>query len=63
MLLSLIKAKNFWREIETPPDWSPPTEAYINELILKKIGKFYSEHSDAEYHLSVFFKILYQYQD
>ncbi|MBD2481769.1 hypothetical protein [Planktothrix sp. FACHB-1365] len=62
VLLTLIKAKNFWREIEPPPNWSGSADNYKEQLLLK-IGKFYSEHSDAEYHLSVFFKILYQYQD
>jgi hypothetical protein len=59
-LLTLIKAKNFWRKIEPPPDWSRSPEVYRDQLLLE-IGKFYSEHSDAEYHLSVFFKILYQF--
>lgn len=60
VLLSLIKAKNFWREIEPPHDWSGSADNYKDQLLLE-IGKFYSEQSDAEYHLSVFFKILYQF--
>ncbi|WP_231506085.1 hypothetical protein [Planktothrix serta] len=60
VLLTLIKAKNFWREIEPPPNWSGSADNYKEQLLLK-IGKFYSEQSDAEYHLSVFFKILYQF--
>lgn len=59
-LLTLIKAKNFWHKIQPPPDWSRSPEVYRDQLLLE-IGKFYSEHSEAEYHLSVFFKRLKQF--
>ncbi|MEL0591906.1 MAG: hypothetical protein U1V55_18075 [Planktothrix rubescens PR222] len=61
-LLTLIKAKNFWHKIQPPDDWSSSTEVYRDQLLLQIGREFYSEHGDAEYHLSVFFKILYHIQ-
>lgn len=62
-LLTIRKAKEYWRSKITPGhEWTRSGSDYRDQLLLK-IAKFYSEQGDnpnPKYHLSVFFKILYQ---
>ncbi len=57
-LLTLRKAKDYWNQIQPPPDWNSSVEAFKDQLLLE-IGKFYSEHSsNPKYHISFFLETL-----
>ena len=58
-LLMVRKAKEYWLKI-TYPEWSSSEENY-KDHIMTSIADFYSARDDnPKYHLSVFFKVLYQ---
>jgi hypothetical protein len=47
ILLTLRKAKDYWRDAIVPPsDWPPEAEATYKNGLKLAIGRFYSEHSD-----------------
>lgn len=59
-LLTLKKAKNYWKQIQAPADWSSTPEAFKDQLLLG-IAKFYAENSNnPKYHISFFLEILSQ---
>ncbi|MEO1377662.1 MAG: hypothetical protein AAFW70_25960, partial [Cyanobacteria bacterium J06635_10] len=56
----LKKAKNYWKQIQAPADWSSTPEAFKDQLLLE-IAKFYAENSNnPKYHISFFLEILSQ---
>lgn len=57
-LLTIIKAKKYWRKIQPPSDWNRPEQIFRDMLSLQ-IGKFYSEQEcNTENHILFFFNIL-----
>ncbi|MEO1428664.1 MAG: hypothetical protein AAFV71_06260 [Cyanobacteria bacterium J06633_8] len=57
-LLTLKKAKYYWKQIHPPLNWSSSPENFREQLSLK-IGKFYSENStNPRYHISFLLDIL-----
>lgn len=60
-LLTVRKAKPYWKQIEPSEDWTPSHHKIFRDEICLKIGDFYSRQDrDAKYHLSVFFKTLFK---
>ena len=62
ILLTLIKAKKYWQQIDPPPYWTGETFMFKEQLSLK-IGKYYSQldwHNPA-HHLPYFFHTLYKF--
>ncbi|MBD2297850.1 hypothetical protein [Nostoc sp. FACHB-190] len=58
-LLTIAKAKKYWKQIQPPQGWTSSERAFRDGLTLE-IGKFYSEQEcDAKNHIPFFFKILY----
>lgn len=59
-LLTLKKAKDYWKQIHPPPDLSIPPENFREQLSLE-IAKFYSENSsNPKYHISFFLETLFK---
>lgn len=57
-LLTLKKAKDYWKQIQPPNDWISSPEVFRDQLLLE-IGRFYSENSnDPRYHISFFLETL-----
>jgi hypothetical protein len=63
ILLTLRKAKEYWRDAIVPPsDWPPEAEATYKDELKFAIGQFYSEHSnDPRFHISFLLSHLQQY--
>ncbi|MEG4202400.1 hypothetical protein QUA20_00470 [Microcoleus sp. Pol7_A1] len=60
-LLTIKKAKEYWRQIKPPADWSGNEKNFREQLSLE-IGRFYSEQSsDVKSHIPFFFKTLYEF--
>ena len=60
-LLSVRKAKPYWKKIKLSGDSNPSHHKVFRDEISLKIGDFYSRQKrDAKYHLSVFFKTLFK---
>jgi hypothetical protein len=58
-LLTIKKAKEYWKQIIPPADWSGNEENF-REQLASEIGKFYSKQSsDVKSHIPFFFKTLY----
>ena len=61
VLLTIKKAKDYWREIKPSGDFSREDWVFREQLSLE-IGRFYSEQSsDVKSHIPVFFKTLYKF--
>ena len=59
-LLTIKKAKNYWKQIKPPGDWSGD-EKNFREQLLSEIGRFYSQQgSDVKCHIPFFFKVLHE---
>jgi len=59
-LLTIKKAKDYWKQIMPPPDWSGNEKNFREQLSLK-IGEFYSQqNSDVKCHIPFFIKTLYE---
>ena len=60
-LLTVRKAKDYWNQIQPSSEWTRPISVFKEQLILQ-IARFYAEQNDTEkYHISSFFKNLYQF--
>jgi len=60
-LLTIKKAKEYWKQIMPPPDWSGNEKNFREQLSLQ-IGRFYSQQSsDVKSHIPFFFKTLYEF--
>ena len=60
-LLTIKKAKDYWKQIMPPPDWSGNEKNFREQLSLK-IGEFYSQqNSDVKCHIPFFIKTLYEF--
>lgn len=60
-LLTIKKAKEYWKQIMPPADWSGNEKVFRDQLSLE-IGRFYSEQSsDVKSHIPFFFKTLYEF--
>jgi hypothetical protein len=60
-LLTIKKAKEYWKQIKPPADWSGNDKNFREQLSLE-IGRFYSEQSsDVKSHIPFFFKTLYEF--
>ncbi|HEY9706721.1 MAG TPA: hypothetical protein V6D48_00805, partial [Oculatellaceae cyanobacterium] len=60
-LLTIKKAKNYWKQVHPSSDWPSSPERFREQLLLE-IGRFYSEHSnDPKYHIPFFLKTLYKF--
>lgn len=62
-LLTIKKAKGYWKQIMPPADWSGNEKVFREQLSLE-IGRFYSEQSsDVKSHIPFpfFFKTLYEF--
>ncbi len=61
-LLTIRKAKDYWKQIQPPTYWTGTVQAFRDQLLLQ-IAKFYSEESNyAKYHIPYFMQILHQYK-
>ena len=59
-LLTIKKAKEYWKEIKPPADWSGNEKEFREQLSLK-IAEFYSQqNSDVKCHIPFFIKTLYE---
>jgi hypothetical protein len=59
-LLTIKKAKDYWKSIHPSSQWTRSAEVFREQLLLA-IGRFYSERShNAKYHIPFFLKTLYQ---
>lgn len=59
-LLTIKKAKDYWKSIHPSSQWTRSAEVYREQLLLA-IGRFYSEQShNAKYHIPFFLKTIYQ---
>jgi len=59
-LLTIKKAKEYWKQIKPPADWSG-NEKEFREQLSSEIGRFYSEQSsDVKSHIPFFFKTLHK---
>lgn len=59
-LLTVIKAKAYWQQIEPSGDWNFSDRLFREQLYLK-IAEFYSrQERDSKYHLPVLFKTLFK---
>ena len=59
-LLTIKKAKNYWKQIKPPGDWSGD-EKNFREQLLSEICGFYSrQSSDVNCHIPFFFKVLHE---
>ena len=59
-LLTIKKAKDYWKQIKPPGDWSGDERVFREQLSLE-IGRFYShQSSDAKSHIPFFFKALHE---
>ncbi|MEG4507088.1 hypothetical protein QUA81_27370 [Microcoleus sp. F6_B4] len=60
-LLTIKKAKEYWKQIMPPADWSGNEKVFREQLSLE-IGTFYSQQSsDVKSHIPFFFKTLYEF--
>ncbi|MFM9265421.1 hypothetical protein [Tychonema sp. BBK16] len=60
-LLTIKKAKNYWKQIKPPGDWSGDEKNFREQLLLE-IGRFYSQQSsDVNCHIPFFFKELHEF--
>ena len=60
-LLTIKKAKEYWKQIKPPADWSGNEKEFREQLSLK-IGEFYSQqNSDVKCHIPFFIKTLYEF--
>ncbi len=60
-LLTIKKAKNYWKQIKPPGDWSGD-EKNFREQLLSEICGFYSrQSSDVKCHIPFFFKALHEF--
>ncbi|MEG3841943.1 hypothetical protein [Microcoleus sp. herbarium14] len=60
-LLTIKKAKNYWKHIKPPGDWSGD-EQNFREQLLSEIGRFYAQQSsDVKCHIPFFFKTLHEF--
>jgi len=60
-LLTIRKAKEYWKQIEPNNDWTRSPKIFREQLSLK-IGRFYAEQEcDCKNHIPYFFKTLYQF--
>jgi hypothetical protein len=61
VLLTVTKAKDYWKQIHPPADWSRGDRLFREQLSLE-IGRFYSEQSShVKCHIPFFFKILHEF--
>jgi hypothetical protein len=61
VLLTITKAKDYWKKIQPPVDWSRGDRVFREQLSLE-IGRFYSEqNSDLKCHIPFFFKTLHEF--
>ena len=60
-LLTIKKAKEYWKEIKPPADWSGNEKEFRDQLS-SEIGRFYSKQSsDVKSHIPFFIKTLYEF--
>lgn len=60
-LLTIRKAKNYWRKIEPSGNWTSSHKLFREQLSLE-IGRFYAEQDcNCKNHIPYFFKTLYQF--
>ena len=60
-LLTIKKAKEYWKQIQPPAGWSGNEKEFREQLSLK-IGEFYSQqNSDVKCHIPFFIKTLYEF--
>ncbi|MDY6785844.1 MAG: hypothetical protein SW833_25395 [Cyanobacteriota bacterium] len=58
-LLTIEKAKEFWKQVKPPSGWTGSIRAFKDQLLLE-IGRFYSDKGDnPRYHIAFFLKTLY----
>lgn len=61
-LMTFIKAKKYWNEVQPPEDYSRSPEIFREQLSLEIGRKFYQQYDDhVQYHISFFLKTLYDY--
>lgn len=62
LLLTIRKAKKYWKQIEPNSDWTKSSDLFREQLSLK-IGEFYSKQdwNNPENHIAFFFKTLYEF--
>jgi hypothetical protein len=61
VLLTVTKAKDYWKKIQPPVEWSRGDRVFREQLSLE-IGRFYSEQSsDVKCHIPFFFKTLHEF--
>lgn len=61
VLLTIKKAKEYWKQIEPPSDWSREDWRFREQLLLE-IGDFYSKQSsDVKCHIPFFFQALHEF--
>jgi hypothetical protein len=59
-LLTIKKAKDYWKQIKPSGDWSRDERVFREQLSLE-IGRFYSQQSsDVKCHIPFFFKVLHE---
>ncbi len=65
-LLTIRKAKPYWKQISPPNDWTGSVESFRDQLMLK-IAHFYSDigkfGSHSKYHIPFFLKTLSEFSD
>lgn len=63
-LLTISKAKKYWKEIQPDAEWTGPLYKFKDQLSLAIAREFYSHQENengADYHLPSFFQILHQF--
>ena len=59
-LLTIKKAKNYWKQIKPPGDWSGDEKNFREQLLLEICGFYSRQSSDVNCHIPFFFKTLYE---